>query len=377
MGARPSAFARSALITTTAAAPSFTGGVAGRDAAVLLERGLQRAQRFRRSVRAHRLVAVEHQRVALLLRNGDGQHLGRERARGVGGGRLLVALHRELVLFVARHLERVGHGLAGVAHVPVLEGTPQAVENHRVDHLAVSHSQALAHAGEQVGRVAHRLHTAGDRDLDVTGLDALVSQHHGLEAGAAHLVDGEGSHVLGEPGLERGLARRSLALAARDDVAHDALVHRGRVDAGALDGLGDDHGAEGWRGEAFRLPRNLPVGRRTALTMTASTMTGDSHFDEGVRPEERVEPRTDEPERSPHFPGSHRTFAVMTSTPAHRCAWCTAHGRPHRRAPREPTFWRGAGGDPRQELGMIRFAGPSAEDSILAGADIERLAIAD
>ena len=60
--------------------------VAGGDTAVLLEGGLQLAERFGRRVGAHRFVGAEHDRVALLLRNRHGQNFSGELAGGLRGG---------------------------------------------------------------------------------------------------------------------------------------------------------------------------------------------------------------------------------------------------------------------------------------------------
>ena len=69
-GVRPSARARSAAMTTSAAAPSLTpGALPAVTRAVLLERRLQRAERLGRGVFAHRFVAIDDDRVALLLRD--------------------------------------------------------------------------------------------------------------------------------------------------------------------------------------------------------------------------------------------------------------------------------------------------------------------
>ena len=116
--------------------------------------------------------------------------------------------------------------------------------DHRVDDLAVAHAQPFAHARQQVRRVAHRLHAAGDRDVDVAGGDALRREHHRLQARAAHLVDRQRRDAIGQPAVERRLPRRVLAEAGRDDVAHDAFVDDGRVDAGARDRFAHDERAE-------------------------------------------------------------------------------------------------------------------------------------
>ena len=72
-------------------------GVAGGDAAVLADDGLQRRQ-FVEAGQARMLVLVDDQRVALALRDGDRDDLGGETAVGLRGGRLLLAAQREGVL---------------------------------------------------------------------------------------------------------------------------------------------------------------------------------------------------------------------------------------------------------------------------------------
>ena len=76
----------------------------------------------------------------------------------------------------------------------------------------------------------------------------------------------------GQAAVERRLPRRVLPFAGGDDVAHDAFVDDRRVDPGAADRLAYGQGAELGSGEVFSEPRNLPVGVRTAETMTASRM---------------------------------------------------------------------------------------------------------
>ena len=67
--------------------------------------------------------------------------------------------------------------------------------------------------------------------------DALGGEHHRLEPGAADLVDRQRGDVLIEAAVEGGLPRGVLAGASLNHVAHDALVDRVRIDAGAPDGL--------------------------------------------------------------------------------------------------------------------------------------------
>ena len=161
-----------------------------------------------------------------------------------GGGRPAVALGGEGVLVLPAHSVPFGHRFAGESHRPVLQRAPETVVDHRVVRVDVAHAQALAGLRQEIWSVAQRLHAAGHRDVDVTRRDTLRRQHHRLQAGTADLVDGERGHVIPEPAAERRLAGGRLPQTGRHDVAHDALVDLGRVDAGARDRLTDHPGAE-------------------------------------------------------------------------------------------------------------------------------------
>jgi hypothetical protein len=76
--------------------------------------------------------------------------------------------------------------------------------------------------------------------------------------------------VRGQTAVERRLTSGVLAFAGHDDVAHDALVDNGGVDARAADRFAHDERAERGAVRSLRAPRNLPVGVRTALTITAA-----------------------------------------------------------------------------------------------------------
>ena len=58
----------------------------------------------------------------------------------------LLALQGEAILIGARDAAPVGNVLGGLAHVPTLEGTPQAIVNHRIDHSLVAEFPAVASA---------------------------------------------------------------------------------------------------------------------------------------------------------------------------------------------------------------------------------------
>jgi hypothetical protein len=121
----------------------------------------------------------------------------------------------------------------------------------------VTHPQAVAHALQQVGAVAHRLHAPCDRNLDVTRRNALSGKHHRLQARPADFVDGQRANVLGEPAPKRSLACRRLTEACRHDVAHDAFLHGRGIDPRAAHGFAYDERAKLWSREVLETTEKL------------------------------------------------------------------------------------------------------------------------
>src|SRR6185436_16617302 len=100
----------------------------------------------------------------------------------------------------------------------------EAVVDHRVDRLDVSHAVAEAGTRQQVRRLAHRLHAAGDGDLGITGADPHVGDADRAHARGADLVDRLRGDLLGDAALDLRLARGDLALAGLQDLAEDDLL---------------------------------------------------------------------------------------------------------------------------------------------------------
>src|SRR5206468_3338328 len=79
----------------------------------------------------------------------------------------LLALGGKAVLVGARHAALAGDVLGRLAHVPALEGAPQAVVDHGVHRLLVPILPAGAGPEQQVRRPAHALHAAGYQQVGV------------------------------------------------------------------------------------------------------------------------------------------------------------------------------------------------------------------
>jgi hypothetical protein len=101
---------------------------------------------------------------------------------------------------------------------------------------------------------------SGDDHVGVVHQDLAAREHHGLQPGAAHLVDGDGARRHRQPGLDPALARRRLADARRQHVAHDDpldLIGRG---PGAPNRLAHRSGAEVRGGQGRKRALERPDG---------------------------------------------------------------------------------------------------------------------
>ena len=107
------------------------------------------------------------------------------------GGGQLVAAGGVLVLLLAGEAVGVVVLLGRLAHRLVVEGVEEPVVEGGVDELGVAVAVALARLGQQVRRLGHRLHAAGDDDLELAGADELVGHRDGAQARQADLVDGD------------------------------------------------------------------------------------------------------------------------------------------------------------------------------------------
>src|SRR5262249_43804105 len=109
-----------------------------------------------------------------------------------------------------------------------------------------------------IRRVRHALHAAADDDVRLAGRDGLRAERHGFQPGPTHLVDRERGSLDRNSGVDRALAGGVLPPARLQHLAHDRLVDDLRSDAGTLECLGDDDGAELDRREVFQPSAERP-----------------------------------------------------------------------------------------------------------------------
>ncbi len=245
----------------------------GEDRQVALPRPLLARQQHRRgAVRqrgrvggGHRpVLAAEHRaELGQLLRRGVGPQVlvalepevGVDQvvheAALVGGGELVVALHRELVLLLAADFPLRGHQRAVLAHREA--GARLLVARDRRDDvagaqpgqllqppggrlLAVGVEQHLAQAlVEADRRVGGRVGATGDARVDLPEGDLVGDEDRRLEPGAAGLLHVVGGRLGGEPGAEHALAGQVAVARVLEHGAAGDLADRLAAERVALD----------------------------------------------------------------------------------------------------------------------------------------------
>ena len=71
----------------------------------------------------------------------------------------------------------------------IVKHIPQAIPDHLIHELPISHAIAKARPLDQVGSSTHTLHPTGYDNVRITQLDGLGRQYDRFQAAATHLVD--------------------------------------------------------------------------------------------------------------------------------------------------------------------------------------------
>ncbi len=138
--------------------------------------------------------------------------------------------------------------------------------------------RARAHLRQDVGRVGHALESAGDDHVLRPHMQRLVGHHHGLHAGAAHLVDGRARHAVGEAAVAGRLTRRRLAQAGRQHATHQHFGDLVGRDPGPAQRRLDGNGAEFGRRHRLEDALEAAHGRTRAGDDDDGIGIGVGHF---------------------------------------------------------------------------------------------------
>jgi len=219
------------------------GGVGGGDRAVLLEGGLQTGDFFHLGL--GRLFVVFHNPVALAAAHRDRGDFPLEVAAGDGllgpggggDGEFVLGLTGEAVLG--------GRVFGEGAHQPALVvGVFQTVEEHVVENLAMAQPVTAPGFRQQVGGVGHGFLTASHGDVEGTGENVVMGQHHRLQGGTADLLNGGGAGGQGQTGADGGLPGGGLTDPGHQHIAEQHFIHLFGLDAGSFHGRLDGHAAQ-------------------------------------------------------------------------------------------------------------------------------------
>jgi hypothetical protein len=142
-----------------------------------------------------------------------------------------------------------------------------------------------------VRRVAHRLHAAGDGDVDLAERDRARRAEHGLETRAANLVDRHCRNAVGQPGIPQRLARGRLTDGGLEHVAHVNELDVARRDLGAFErGLDRGRTELGSRHAGERAEETTDGGARGTDDHDVTHALGIPRTPKGRQPVARMAP---------------------------------------------------------------------------------------
>ena len=126
----------------------------------------------------------------------------------------------------------------------MLEGAEQAVVDHRIVDRVVTEAVSAARFQQQIGRVGHGLHAAGDGDVGLAAGDHLIREIDRIDPGETHLVDDRRRCRHRYAALDGRLPRRGLTRTAEQHLAHVDVVDLLARDTRASERSRDGEAAE-------------------------------------------------------------------------------------------------------------------------------------
>src|SRR5208283_4781069 len=205
---------------------------------------------FERRVRAGMLVQGDDRRVALFLRNGDGDDFFRKAASFHRCAGTLLAAKRKGILVRTGDMILLGDIFGGFRHsVGAGWGFDGSIHEAPADggvfdfHIAGKGGVGLAHHKRGAG---HALHAARKYKVDFTALDAARSNGDSIHAGAAKTIHGAAGNFLGKTGEKQSHTRDiAIVFPGLIGAAIDDVIQRAPVDLGiSLDQGFDGNGGK-------------------------------------------------------------------------------------------------------------------------------------
>ena len=139
------------------------------------------------------------------------------------GGQLLTA-NGELVLCFARDAVFARQIFSRPRHVAATVRIEQG-HHQRIFELTLAQLESPSRAANHVRRLAHRFHTAGKHDARFVELDQLRCRNDGLNARAAQPIDGQGRNFDRKTRFESDVTRTVHRVAAGlQSIAEDRMI---------------------------------------------------------------------------------------------------------------------------------------------------------
>src|SRR5437762_4517586 len=148
------------------------------------------------------------------------------------------------VLVLARNLLASDQILGVPSRMLARESVVETIAQHAVVDFGITHPLSPAPAGNEVGRLIHVLHAAGDGGFGVAEPDLLCRRGDRLRARAADTIDCHRRHGDGHTAVDRGLPRRVHAVAGLDDVTHHDAADARRLEPRAPQRFANGGGAQ-------------------------------------------------------------------------------------------------------------------------------------
>ena len=120
----------------------------------------------------------------------------------------------------------------------------EAVHQHRIEDVPVTHAITPTSGAHEIGRPIHVLHAAGDCAIDKAKHDLLRRARNRLSARAAHAIDRHRRNIDRHAAVDGRLPCRVHFVAGLDHIAHDDGIDFARWQFRTIERRTDDHGTE-------------------------------------------------------------------------------------------------------------------------------------
>ena len=156
------------------------------------------------------------------------------------GFSLLLRGGRKFILLTTGNVVFRRHVFGCRAHVIVVVGVPESIDDHAIDEFGVAHAKAIAGPWQYVRRRTHVLLTAGDDDLSIATLYGLCRKMRRLQTATTYFADRHRRYHVRYASTDQCLSGAVLADTRCEHLTHDDFRNLLRLDAATCEQCFDD-----------------------------------------------------------------------------------------------------------------------------------------